>query len=178
MSDQLMGMVEQLEAHLNLRQLKPHRHAPQVSGADLSSVSSDGAVWTVQITRSLEGELTLLTSLLGGTYLTYTVSSELSEIQCPLEDLNIFAAETSDLMAPVQLQRSGHELSLQVTGLAGDGDGLCLLLDEMHLMLRKTLGVAYLPWIQMARGETDLDTATLRFAAALVQFQELEGNTV
>jgi hypothetical protein len=48
----------------------------------------------------------------------------------------------------------------------------------MHLMLRKSLGVAYLPWVQLARGETDLDAATLRFAAALVQFQELEGNTV
>lgn len=65
-----------------------------------------------------------------------------------------------------------------MTGLAGDAETLCLLLDEMHLMLRKTLGVAYLPWVQMARGETDLEAATLRFAAALVQFQELEGNSL
>lgn len=178
MSDHSMGMVEQLEAHLTLRQLAPQRNAPEEIGADFSSTASHGAVWTVRITSSLEGELALLTSPLGGTYLTYTVSTEPSEIQCPFEELNIFAAEVSELMAPVQLQRSGNELSLQVTGIAGDADTLCLLLDEMHLMLRKTLGVAYLPWVQLARGETDLEAATLRFAAALVQFQELEGNTL
>lgn len=178
MSDPWMGTVDQFEAHLKLRRLAPERNAPQESSADFSSVASHGAVWTVRITSALEAEVALLASPLGGIYLTYTVSTEPSAIQCPLEDLNIFASEVTELMAPVQLQRSGLELSLQVTGLAGDAETLCLLLDEMHLMLRKTLGVAYLPWVQMARGETDLEAATLRFAAALVQFQELEGNSL
>jgi hypothetical protein len=178
MSNPLIGLASRLQDHLTLRKLEPQRHTSQEMEVDFSSDKSAGAVWTLQIAHSLEGELALLSSPLGGTYLTYTVSTEVSEIKCLLEDLNIFAAEAADLIAPVQLLRSGHELSVVATGLAGDGETLCLLFDEMHLMLRKSLGVAYLPWVQLARGETDLDAATLRFAAALVQFQELEGNTV
>jgi hypothetical protein len=70
---------------------------------------------------------------------------------------------------PVQLIRNGAELACFVQGRARGVEGLLGLIPELLTMNRYALVTLFEPWLELARGQIDLDTAGLKAGAALAQ---------
>lgn len=162
--------IQTLQAHLQQRQLQPQRLPAQPPFE-----AAPGAVWTLRLVPGLEGELALQHGVDGGLRLGYSVSTRVPEAALRADELNLFAGQAGELIAPVQLLQCDEELACQLIGLAGSAQSLCELFDEMHLMQRQALVIGWRPWLALARGQIDLEEATLRLGAALAQARSEQG---
>jgi hypothetical protein len=84
-------------------------------------------------------------------------------------DVDLFAREMGKAVLPVTLIRNEAELACFVQGRAKGVQGLIGLIPELLTMNRYALVTLFDPWVELARGQIDLDAAGLKAGAALAK---------
>lgn len=131
--------------------------------------------WTVQIAPNLLAELVLMQTSGDGHLLNLVTASESAHDEQYWGDLDLYARVMSKAVRPVQLVRSESELACFVQGRAKGVDGLIALIPELLAMNRYALITVFEPWIDLARGQIDIDAAGLAAGSNLAK-QSVEVN--
>ena len=125
--------------------------------------------WSIEIAPNLLAELTLIRTSGDDHLLNVVTASDSAHDAQRWADLDLFAREMCKAARPVQLIRNGGELACFVQGRARGPEGLIGLIPELLAMNRYALVALFEPWVELARGQIDLDAAGLKAGASLAQ---------
>jgi hypothetical protein len=125
--------------------------------------------WTIEIAPNLLAELNLIRTSGEDHFINLITASESAHAEQHWPDVDLFAREMGKAVRPVQLLRNETELALFVQGRAKGVEGIIGLLPELLTMNRFALITLFDPWIELARGQVDLETAGLNAGSALAQ---------
>jgi hypothetical protein len=144
---------------------------PVSIGSDDSSLLGTSAAmqWTLEIAPNLLAELTLIRTSSDDHLLNLITATESAHNEERWSDVDLFAREMGKAVRPVQLVRNEVELACFVQGRAKGVDGIIGLISELLTMNRYALVTLFDPWIELARGQMDLDAAGLKAGAALAK---------
>jgi hypothetical protein len=148
--------------------LKPSTASFPAHGSALLGTSS-AMQWNIEIAPDLIAELTLMRTSGEDHLLQVVTPTDCAHDAQRWADLDLFAREMGKAVRPVQLIRNGAELACFVQGRARGASGLVGLVPELLAMNRYALVTLFEPWVALARGEIDLDTAGLQAGAALAR---------
>lgn len=125
--------------------------------------------WTLEIAPSLLAELTLIRTSGDDHLLNLVTASDSAKEEQLWADVDLFAREMGKAVRPVQLLRNDAELACFVQGRAKSVEGLVRLIPELLTMNRYALVTLFEPWIDLARGQIDIDAAALKAGSNLAK---------
>lgn len=125
--------------------------------------------WTLEIAPNLLAELTLIRTSGDDHLLNLVTASDSAKKELRWPDVDLFAREMGKAVRPVQLMRNDTELACFVQGRAKGIEGLIGLIPELLTMNRYALVTLFEPWIELARGQIDLDAAGLKAGSNLAK---------
>ena len=162
------AMLEPIFQALVQMGLKPTAARFPENGSALLGTSA-AMQWSIEIAPNLLAELTLIRTSGEDHLLNVVTASDSAHDEPRWADVDLFAREMGKAVRPVQLIRNGAELACFVQGRARGVEGLLGLIPELLTMNRYALVTLFEPWLELARGQIDLDTAGLKAGAALAQ---------
>jgi hypothetical protein len=141
---------------------------------DQSSLIGTAAAmqWTLELVPNLLAELTLLRTSGDDHLINLALASETAQDEQRWDDLDFYARVIGQAVRPVLLLRTDAELSCFVQGRAKGVEGLMALIPELLTMNRYALLTVFPPWLELARGQVELEDAGIRAAAAIVKQNE------
>lgn len=144
---------------------------PVSIGSDDSPLLGTSAAmqWTLEIVPNLLAELTLIRTSSDDHLLNLITATESAHDEERWSDVDLFAREMGKAVRPVQLVRNEAELASFVQGRAKGVEGIIALIPELLTMNRYALVTLFDPWVELARGQIDLDAAGLKAGAALAK---------
>lgn len=161
-------MLTQLTQAFTKMGLKPV--ASSFSEAESPLLGTSAAMqWTLEIAPNLFSELTLIRTSGDDHLLNLVTASDSAHDESRWADIDLFAREMGKAVRPVQLLRNQAELACFVQGRAKGVEGLIGLVPELLTMNRYALITVFDPWIELARGQIDIDTAGLKAGSLLAQ---------
>jgi len=131
--------------------------------------SSAAMQWTIEIAPNLLAELSLVRTSGDDHLLNLITASDSAHEENRWEELDLFARVMGKAVRPVQLIRNDAELACFVQGRAKGVEGLIGLIPELLTMNRFALVTLFDPWVELARGQIDMDAAGLKAGAALAK---------
>jgi hypothetical protein len=161
-------MLTQIEGALVEMALKPVA-ASFPEGASPLLGTSAAMQWTIEIAPNLLAELTLIRTSGDDHLLNLITATDSAHVEERWTDVDLFAREMGKAVRPVQLIRNDAELACFVQGRAKGVDGIIALIPELLTMNRYALVTLFDPWIELARGQINLDAAGLKAGAALAK---------
>ena len=164
-------IVSQLTSSLVEMGLEPIAASFPEGGSSLLGTSA-AMQWSIQIAPNLLAELTLIRTSGDDHLLNLVTATDCAHDQEYWSDVDLFAREMGKAVRPVQLIRNDAELACFVQGRAKGVDGLIGLIPELLAMNRYALVTLFDPWIELARGQVNLDTAGLKAGAVLAQISQ------
>jgi hypothetical protein len=123
--------------------------------------------WSLEIAPNLLADLTLIRTSQDDHLLNLVLASESAHDETHWQALDLYAREMGKAVRPVSLLRIEAELSCFVQGRAKGFDGTVALIPELVAMLRYALITVYGPWLDLARGKIDLETAGMSAASEI-----------
>jgi hypothetical protein len=137
---------------------------------DSSLLGTSAAMqWTLEIAPNLLAELTLIRTSSDDHLLNLITATDSAHDEERWTDVDLFAREMGKAVLPVTLIRNEAELACFVQGRAKGVQGLIGLIPELLTMNRYALVTLFDPWVELARGQIDLDAAGLKAGAALAK---------
>ncbi len=161
-------MLTQMHDALVEMGLKPVAALLPEDGSSLLGTSA-AMQWTIEIVPNLLAELNLMRTSDEDHFVNLVTASESAHDEQHWADIDLFAREMGKAVRPVQLIRHEAELACFVQGRAKGIEGLIGLIPELLTMNRFALVTLFEPWIDLARGQLNLETAGLKAGAALAQ---------
>ena len=159
-------MLTQIEGALVEMALKPVA-ANFPEGASPLLGTSAAMQWTIEIAPNLLGGLSLIRTSGDDHLLNLITATDSAHDEGRWADVDLFAREMGKAVRPVQLIRNDAELACFVQGRAKGVQGLIGLIPELLTMNRFALVTLLEPWVELARGQIDLDTAGLKAGSNL-----------
>lgn len=167
-------MIVQITEALSQLNLSPVENIGADGGSSLLGTSA-AMQWTLEIAPSLFAELVLMQTSNGDHLLNFVTASESAHEEQCWSDLDLYARVMSKAVQPVRLLRSEAELACFVQGRAKGVEGLIALIPELLVMNRYALVTIFEPWVELARGQIDIDAAGLKAGANLAK--QIEGGS-
>jgi len=161
-------MLAQIEGALVEMGLKPVA-ASFPEGASPLLGTSAAMQWTIEIAPNLLAELSLVRTSSNDHLLNLITASDSAHEESRWEELDLFARVMGKAVRPVQLIRNEAELACFIQGRAKGVEGLIGLIPELLTMNRYALVTLFDPWVELARGQIDLDTAGLKAGSNLAK---------
>ena len=161
-------MLTQIHAALVQMGVKPVAATLPEDGSPLLGTAA-AMQWSLEIAPNLFAELNLMRTSGEDHLINLVTASESAHDEQYWSDVDLFAREMGKAVRPVQLIRNDAELACFVQGRAKGVEGLIAIMTELLAMNRFALITLFEPWIDLARGQVDLETAGLQAGAALAQ---------
>jgi hypothetical protein len=161
-------IVSQIQEALVQMDLKPVAAKFPEGGSPLLGTAA-AMQWTIEIAPNLLAELSLIRTSSDDHLLNLITASDSAHEENHWEVVDLFARVMGKAVRPVQLIRNEAELACFVQVRAKGVEGLIGLIPELLTMNRFALVTLFDPWIELARGQIDMDAAGLKAGAALAK---------
>lgn len=170
-----LAVVQALEAVMDRMALDAKAPSAQ-PGSDIDQVipdsrswhdRGDARAWEVSLGPGLQAELMLTRTSDDDHLLSLVVAVDVANDPTRWHTLDAFGQTVSTLARPVRMLRRDSELGSMVQARAQHPDALAELLVELVVLTRRTTALILQPWVALARGDIDFDTAILRVAASV-----------
>jgi hypothetical protein len=166
--DQMVTQVTQALIQFGVKPLP----AQSIEGQSNLIGTAAAMQWTLELAPGLLAELSMIRTSGDDHLLNLVTASETAHDTERWSDLDLYARVIGRAVNPLLLLRYEAELSCFVQGRAKGVEGLIALIPELLTMNRYALLTVFTPWLDLARGQIDLDEAGIRAAAAIVKQNE------